>query len=471
MPTRTLKIGIAHTSREGWYNKETELNRHQINQRVRTLCELNNVELFSTDDLEPSRRTMFQGGREVPTSNYRYISSIEDAANAARYFSNKDIDGLLISFCNYGHEEAVAKLARQLNVPVLLWGPRDEQICETEIYRKTDTQCGLFAASKVLRRLGISFSYIENCRISENIFEKGFTNFLEVTSIVKSFRKARIAQISVRPQQFSNLMVNEGELLERFNIEIVPVTGAELLDTIKMIQRKNVDKVEELAAEIEREMSIMETTDTRTVAAVELGFAKIAERYGCSAIASDCWHEIRREYGFGPWYVFGDLYDKGLPCTNECDIHGAITSLLAVGATRYSSPAFLADLTMRHPNNENAELLWHMGFAKTLREEGSKGKIYRTGEANIRLKQGDLTVLRFDGDHGNYSCFVGKGKSIAGPLSGGSYTYLEVECWSKWENRFIYGPYVHHIVGVFGDYTKSIEDACRYIGIHCDKPD
>ena len=41
-----------------------------------------------------------------------------------KYFKEK-IDALFIGFCNYGQEDAIAKLAKELNVPVLLWGPRD----------------------------------------------------------------------------------------------------------------------------------------------------------------------------------------------------------------------------------------------------------------------------------------------------------------------------------------------------------
>ena len=191
----------------------------------------------------------------------------------------------------------------------------------------------------------------------------------------------------------------------------------------------------------------------------------------CHAIASDCWHEVRRQFGFGPWFVFGDLYDKGLPCTNECDIHGAITSLMAIGALNNKSAAFLSDLTMRHPGNDNAELLWHMGFAKQLKDPSVEGHVIKTGEGNYRLKTGDLTILRFDGDNGEYSCFVGKGESIHGPETGGNYTYLQVKDWSKWEKKFVYGPYVHHVVGIYGDFRNALSDACRYLDIQYDTPD
>jgi L-fucose isomerase-like protein len=466
-----LKIGVAYTSRDTWVNKETEANRKAIIDKVSILAKAQDIEVYSTEDLEVRRKKFMLGGRELKRSNHRYLSDYEDAIFAASYFKEKAVDAVFIPFCNFGQEEAVAKLGKELNVPLLIWGPSDEIPNPTATYRSTDSQCGIFAASKALRLYGVKFTYIENCAIDDEIFKNGFNIFIETSRIVRAFRRARIAQISVRPQQFLNLMVNEAELLEKFDIEIVPITGVQLIDTIKIIQKKEVDQIDALLVDIEKKIDLSQVQDKKLIAAIALGIMKIAQQYDCSAVASDCWHTINREFGVGPWFVFGDLYDRGLPCTNECDIHGAITSLLAIGAGNNKSAAFLTDLTMRHPNNKNAELLWHMGFAPSLKDPDANGYVIKTGEGHYRLKTGDLTILRFDGDHGNYTCFVGKGESIHGPETGGNYTYLQVEDWSRWEKKFVYGPYVHHVVGIFGDYTDAMLEACRYLEIKYDTPD
>ena len=466
-----LKLGVAYTRRDSWVNKETEANRRLIIEKVTSLAKEQDVELYSTEELDARRKTFMIGGRELSRSNNRYMMDYEDAIIVASYFKEKEVEALFIPFCNFGQEEAVAKLGKELNVPLLIWGPRDAISNPTAIIRPTDSQCGIFAASKDLRRYGVKFTYIENCAINDEVFETGFRTFIETARIVRAFRQARIAQISVRPQQFLSVMVNEGELLEKFGIEIVPITGTQLVDIINNIQKKDDEQIDALLSEIEKTIDLSQLQDKRTLAAIELGMMKIAKDYRCNAMASDCWHTIRHDFGIAPCFVFGDLYDRGLPCTCECDIHGAITSLLAVAAANNKSAAFLADLTMRHPENDNAELLWHCGpFAKQLKDPDVVGFVTKTGEGNYRIKKGDLTVLRFDGDHGNYSCFVGKGQSIHGPETGGNYTYLQVADWRKWERKFVYGPYVHHVVGIFGDYKDSLCDACRYLGIKYDTP-
>lgn len=465
-----LKLGVAYTRRDTWVNAATENNKNIISNKIKELVELENVEYFSTDDLDSSRKSKYINGREILQSNNKYLTDYQDAITVADYFKKCKVEALIVIFCNYGQEEAIAKLAKELNVPVLLWAPSDFIVNENDIYRQTDSQCGVFAASKVLRRYGIKYSYIDNCHIDDIKFSLGFKQFINTTRIVKNFRSARIAQVSVRPQQFVNLMVNEGELLERFGIEVVPITGIELIDTIKNTLKKDVDDIENLLYEIELTVDLSRVPDKRVLAAIELGYMKIANRYSCNAIASDCWHEVRREFGFGPWFVFGDLYDHGLPCTNECDIHGAVTSLLALGALNNESAAFLSDLTMKNPHDNNSELLWHMGFAKQLKDQSEHAFVVKSGEGNYRLKTGDLTIMRFDGDNGDYSCFVGSGRSIHGPKTGGNYTYLKVDDWSRWERKFVYGPYVHHVVGIFGEHQLAIKDALRYLDIRSDSP-
>ena len=66
-------------------------------------------------------------------------------------FRSAGIDGLFFPHGNFGTEYECARLAKEMGVPVLLWGPRDERP-EPNGVRLRDTQCGLFATGKVLRR-------------------------------------------------------------------------------------------------------------------------------------------------------------------------------------------------------------------------------------------------------------------------------------------------------------------------------
>ena len=52
----------------------------------------------------------------------------------------------------------------------------------------------------------------------------------------------RVLQLSTRPRQFLSVKTNEGELLEKFKIEITPVESSEILETIDNIIKENPRK-------------------------------------------------------------------------------------------------------------------------------------------------------------------------------------------------------------------------------------
>lgn len=183
-----------------------------------------------------------------------------------------------------------------------------------------------------------------------------------------------------------------------------------------------------------------------------------------------CWGPMIETAGIAPCFVLGDVCDDGLPFICESDIHGAITAVMAMAASRYEIPIFLSDITIRHPENPNAELLWHCGvFAKGLAKEGETLRLNRhynrlcPAVGEWELKGGHLNILRFDGFSGNYSMLLGAAEGTSGPRTVGSYLWVEVDDWSKWEKKLIYGPYVHHCVGIHAEVRAALEEAMRYI--------
>jgi L-fucose isomerase-like protein len=144
----------------------------------------------------------------------------------------------------------------------------------------------------------------------------------------------------------------------------------------------------------------------------------------------------------------------------------------AAGGT---SPVFFADLTQRHPTNDNAELLWHCGnFPHSLaREQGAGDRTFlgthfvipphRPGTGNFEIRGGDITIARFDGIGGEYSLLMGHARGVPGPYTLGTYLWAEVPDWSLWEERVIRGPYIHHVGGVHGQLAPALYEATRYI--------
>ena len=396
----------------------------------------------------------------------------EDMLKIAAKFKAEKVDGLFVPHCNFGTEYIVARLAKELNVPVLLWGPRDERP-DDEGVRLRDTQCGLFATGKVLRRFKVPFTYLKNCRLTDPAFEDGIARFLAVCNTVKAFRSTRILQISTRPFDFWTTMCNEGELLERFNIQLAPVPMPELTARVKKAKTEKAE-MDKVISYITKNMDVQVTKDElESVAALKIAMRSLAEKYGCNAVAIQCWNCLQDEIGIMPCAANSLLTDEGLPVVCETDIHGAITSILVQAAGMGASPTFFADWTVRHPDNENAELLQHCGpwpisLAKDKPVLGVPLAFDSPGAVSALCKPGEITLARFDGDNGEYSLLLGNAKAVDGPYTKGTYMWAEVENLDRLEDKIVCGPYIHHCTGIHGDVVPVLFEACKYIGIQPD---
>ena len=454
MRRKKLKLGYAPTRRETFNKEEAGRFRELTLQKIRGFgAEIIDIDWLNEEGL---------------------LFGIEQADEVAERFRRESVDAVFVPHCNFGTEEAVGRLAREMRVPLLLWGPRDDAPDESGL-RLRDTQCGLFATSKVLRRLGAPFTYIVNSWLDDPVFENGFRTFVAAASAANAFKNMRIGQVAPRPGAFWTMMCNEGELLERFGLEVVPLTLSEIVERTKA---KVSDEKKAVADGVGEIKNILDTSDCseevlQTLVGLKMSLIEWADEKGLDAIALQCWTAMQDVLGIVPCFVNGLLTDEGIPVTCETDIHGAATAILLQAVALYETPIFFADLTIRHPENDNAELLWHCGnFPPSLKDEQSEtsscGRHFIMeggfpGCGEFRIKDGPITIARMDGDHGEYSLLIGEAKAVVGPLSRGTYIWAETGDWPLWEEHIIRGPYVHHVAGVHGHHAAALYEACRFI--------
>lgn len=447
----SIKIGFAPT-RRNLFSAEAAIEYANL-----TRDKLNELEIDYVDILDVNEDGL--------------LYDDEGVEKIAEKFIKEKIDGLFVANENFGTEYAVARLAKKLDVPVLLWGPKDEHPAE-DGSRLRDSQCGLFAIGKVLRRFNVKFTYIQNSDVDSLAFERGVTDFIKVCNVVKTFKNTRILQVGPRPFDFWSVICNEGELLERFNISLSPVPIEELIQEIEHVKINKRQKVDDTISYFNENTIVeIEEKDLEMVAALKVALQSLCKKYGCNSGVIQCWTALQDLIGILPYASLSLLQEEGIPFVCETDVHGVISELLIEAASLGEERAIFADVNCRHPEVKNGELLQHLGvFAYST--AGEKPKLPKRhfvfdypGSVAFKVKDGDYTLCRFDGDHGEYSLLMGNAKTIDGPYNQGTYVHMEFENLNRLEFKLIYGPYIHHIAAIKSNVVPILYEACKYLEI------
>ncbi len=387
----------------------------------------------------------------------------DDCDRVVEYFKEQKIDALFIVNCNFGMENVVGLVASQLKLPTLLWGPRDKHF--DTVVRYTDTQCGLFAMSKQLKRANVKFSYIENCRLSDEVFDKGLKKFFAVANMVRNFKKMTVVQIGSRVKPFSCVMYNELELKEKFNLHTKIYNLAEAVQDLQRIYDEEQDALSQELVELKNTFDCGELDDEtlKKMLAIAHYYEEIALKNNTNIISSECWTGVTLGWGANPCLAMTLLAAKNIFVTCEWDMHMAITNILLVSASRGKAKPIQGEFTCRHPHNDNAELLWHCGpFPLDYKDEKVKPYLYLT-KPSFKLRDGEYTLARFQCEKGKYTLLGGKFNTCEGPETFGTYMWAQFKDLPKLERKLVEGPYIHHVSEVPGDYTEELEEFCKYV--------
>lgn len=388
----------------------------------------------------------------------------DDAEKVIERFRAEKVDAVVIINCNFGNEEIAAQVAGALNVPTMIWAPMEDEFLP-DGSRFCDSQCGMFGVSRILQRNNIPFTYVETCHVEDDVFKAGFEKFVSVACMVKNFRGMRIAQVGMRPKPFTSVIFNEGELMQKFGIRVIPVNMAVVIDKYNRILKERDAELEEGAKLLLSRYEMDELTPPllKKVYAFVLLYQEIFAEYRVQAVSAECWTAMQLGVGAMPCTAYSVLADMGYVISCESDLHGAISMAMLSCASLGRKIPFFGEFTVRNPENKNSELLWHCGpFAYSLKKDGCPCK-----NVNMRqwfqVKDGHYTITRFDQDNGDYMMLAGQFDSTTGPYTFGTYLWAQFDDLSKWERKLVEGPYIHHMAEIEGDYTEELKEFSKYV--------
>ena len=395
------------------------------------------------------------------------IHDAKSAAAMVERMKREGVDAVFIVNCNFGNEEAAADIAKAMGKPVLLWAPLDDEYY-VDGMRPTDSQCGLFGVSRQMQRFHIPFSHLPCCRVESDEFKDGFLSFVRVACMVKNFTGLRIGQIGLRPAPFYSVIWNEGELMEKFGLKIIPINFALIEQRMKATLDERPAEMKEIADGIRKNYRMDDLTPkyVDTMAAYAVTLKRLYTEFNLDAISAECWTATPVMFdGFAPCTVYSILNDMGYLVSCESDMHCLLTMILLKSATLGEGKPLFGEFTVRHPEDRNAELLWHCGpFPLSQKAESGVGSTARLVNQRswFRAKDGVYTVARLDQESGRYVILPLVGKTTEGPATHGTYLWVKFDDLQKIEDRIIDGPYIHHFTEIAGDYTREIREFCKY---------
>ena len=354
----------------------------------------------------------------------------KSAAELVERFKAEKVDAVFIINCNFGNEEAAADIAKALGKPVLLWAPLDDEYY-VDGMRPTDSQCGLFGVSRQMQRYHIPF----------------------------------LGQVGTRPAPFFSVIWNEGELMEKFGIKIIPINFAIIEQRMRTAETDYADEIAEYEQYFLTNYELDDLTPKyiKPMATMTAMYKHLFEEFNLDVLSAECWTATPIMFdGLAPCALYGLLNEMGLMVSCESDIHCAMTMALLRCATLGKGRPLFGEFTVRHPENRNAELLWHCGpFPVSEMAEGTKARLVNQ-RAWLRGRDGEYTVARIDQEHGDYMVLPLICRTTEGPQTHGTYIWGEFEDLQAVEDRLLDGPYIHHFVEMRGDYRKEIKEFCKY---------
>ncbi len=387
---------------------------------------------------------------------------------AVQRFQKENVDAVMIINCNFGNEEAAADIARSIGKPVLLWAPLDDEYYKDGM-RPTDSQCGLFGVSRQLQRYHVPFSHLPSCQVESEEFKEGFDRFVRVACMVKNFQGMRIGQVGTRPAPFFSVIWNEGELMEKFGLKIISFNMAVIEQRMETTAETCQEEIGEIAAYIREHYTLDELTlkFVTPIATMAVMYKNLFKEYDLDVISAECWTATPIMFdGLAPCTAYGILNDMGYLISCESDIHAAMTMVMLESATLGKGRPLFGEFTVRHPENKNAELLWHCG-PFPLSQKAPDGIDSQARLVNqrswFRAKDGTYTAARIDQESGDYKVLPLLCKTTPGPQTHGTYIWGEFEDLKAVESKLMDGPYIHHFLEMEGDYREEIREFCKYI--------
>lgn len=376
------------------------------------------------------------------------VIEIADAKKAALELQKHDIDGLVVISATFHLGHIVLELDKVLHKPILLWGLPELPYNGGKI--RLNSVCGVNLNASNLYKSGVR-NYTAN--VGMTIDE----NWVDAVRIDAALKNTHLGVLGFRAKGFFNLGVYDLNVYHEMGLLLDHYELGDLWN--QEVEEENVQK------RIKQVYELFETSDVdegqvRKLAELVEKFDRFTDEQELTALAIRCWPEFAANFGIAPCAAMSILQSEGKILGCEGDIEGSI-SMIAHRAVGGETP-YLFDFS-QVDFEEDTALLWHCGVAPCNLWDGTCSRSlssYHAGgkgvTADFVLKNGDISVVRFDSVGTDYRIFLTSGSVIPmeKELRG---TYMKARFEEPVKDvlqKVIDNGVAHHASVVYGDFVE-----------------
>jgi len=434
-----------------------------------------------------------RAGLQVVGSN-KLIMDAESAATVQHELRNTPHDLLVLlqaSFADSSMAVALAELAAERRIPVLLWAVPDERAGGR---LRLNSLCGINLAGHALMLRGIAYDYLLTQADDPAALAK-IETLARTGRALRTLHGATLGVVGEHPAGFDTCAYDAGDLAQLFGVKVQPVALAETLKqaaaTGDAERERFVARVTELAPNVAE----LDQTAVRGTAGVYHALRMLADEARLSGVAVRCWPEFFTELGCAACGAMSVLNEEQCPASCEADVNGTLTSLLLQALA--GAPAFITDLVSIEAASDSA-VLWHCGLAPPSMAD-PEAVILGTIHSNRKLpllfefplKPGRVTVARlhrtvlssvenshFDAEAqgrrdsqrnggAGYQLVIGGGEMVRAPKSftGTSGVLRFDRAATAVFDTIMRMGLEHHVSIVYGDYRAELHHIARLVGL------
>lgn len=372
----------------------------------------------------------------------------EEAKAAALKLAGEAIDGITVISGTFHLGHLVLELDKVLHKPLLLWGLNELPYNGGKI--RLNSVCGVNLNASNLYKSGVR-------NYTVTVGDTIDSDWLDALRIQKALESTHLGVLGYRAKGFFNLGVYDLNVYSKMGL---------LIDHFELAQVWNWEVSEDEIAQ--RRTQVMEIFDTSELSDYQI--SKVSEltaklhsfmnAQGVTALAIRCWPEFAAEFGISPCAAMSILQSEGRILACEGDVEGAL-SMIAHQAVGAETP-YLFDFSQVNFEEDSA-LLWHCGVAPCNLWDGKCSRSLSTyfagGKgvtADFVLKDGDVSVLRFDSAGTDIRVFLTQGSVIPmeKELRG---TYMKARFVKPVRDvlqTVVDNGIAHHASVVYGDYIR-----------------